>query len=262
MIAVFRIPLSKQRLAKLPPGDRRLLIVAGHSVNQITTLIKLLTLSTNHNPGHPLENKLSSAQSQVILRFLFGALAETWEYLRKQHRLQLIGLTYLPLLDTEGRKRYDVLNKQFGKSSLLHNIRNLISYHHPNDHIIDEAFKDAPTRHDWAFYASTANTNSFYLASDLMISTAVMRRAQATGKVSTRKGTEKVFKRVMDETINVANNLVEFLLFLMEAIYGKHIDIRHLSPRTGSGMSCQSLTDLRFPFSSNRIRHSRPPCLP
>ena len=80
MIKVVRIQITKEQLRTLPKDERALLLLMGHALNQIAVLIKLITFSTNKDPTDPIEGRVSAAQSQVILRFLFGAVAETWEF--------------------------------------------------------------------------------------------------------------------------------------------------------------------------------------
>jgi hypothetical protein len=41
----------------------------------------------------------------------------------------------IPIMDRAGLQNYGNLNKLFGGSSLLHDIRNLVSYHHPKDDV-------------------------------------------------------------------------------------------------------------------------------
>ena len=83
MVEVFRIPISKDQLRAIPADERNLLLLASHAINQITVLRKVLIFSLNYESDSEIENTLSAGQSQTILRFLFGALAEAWEMLKR-----------------------------------------------------------------------------------------------------------------------------------------------------------------------------------
>jgi hypothetical protein len=78
VIQVFRVPISKKQLGTLPKDERALLLLMGHSLNQISVFLKLFTFSSNHDPTHPIEERVSAAQSHIILRVLFGVLLEVW----------------------------------------------------------------------------------------------------------------------------------------------------------------------------------------
>ena len=81
-----------QKLAPVDPADERnLLLLASHAVNQLSVLRKLLIFSLNYELANELENTLSAGQSQTVLRFLFGSLAETWEMLKRPTNQRLIG---------------------------------------------------------------------------------------------------------------------------------------------------------------------------
>jgi hypothetical protein len=62
MIEVYRIPISKKQLATLPKEERGLLLLMGHSLNQISVFLKLFTFSSNKDPEHPIEERISAAQ--------------------------------------------------------------------------------------------------------------------------------------------------------------------------------------------------------
>jgi hypothetical protein len=64
----------------------------------------------------------------MILRFLFGAIAEAWEMVKRPIHQKLIGHCYLPLLDPNGIVAYEALKNHFGSSNLLHRLRNTLVF--------------------------------------------------------------------------------------------------------------------------------------
>jgi CRISPR/Cas system-associated protein endoribonuclease Cas2 len=95
MIEVFRVPVSKAQLRAIPADERNLLLLASHAVNQISVLRRLVIFSSNYQSSSELENTLSAGQTQTILRFLFGALAEAWEMIKRPVNQKLIGTDYI-----------------------------------------------------------------------------------------------------------------------------------------------------------------------
>jgi hypothetical protein len=128
MIEIFRIPISKAQLRAIAADERNLLLLASHAVNQLSILRKILIFSLNYDSDSEIENTLSAGQSQTILRFLFGALAEAWEMVKRPVNQKLIGKDYIGVIEAEGVTAYNVLKQHFGESNLLHKLRNTIAY--------------------------------------------------------------------------------------------------------------------------------------
>ena len=83
MIKVYTVPITKADFRKIPSDERALVFVAGHILNQISVFMKLVRFSTSKDPPHPIEGRVSAAQSQLILRCLIGVLVEAWEFIRR-----------------------------------------------------------------------------------------------------------------------------------------------------------------------------------
>ena len=143
MIRVFRVTISKEQFRALPKDKRALILLMGHALNQIAVLLKLVTFSTNKDPEDPIEGRVSAAQSQIILRFLFGTLVEIWEFLRRPSNQKIIGL-YSPVLGTDDIEANKMLKKYFARSNLLYKLRNNFFYHYPKTNQVEEGFEAIP----------------------------------------------------------------------------------------------------------------------
>jgi hypothetical protein len=234
---IFRVPVPKAQLRAIPVSERNLLLLASHAVNQISTFSKLLFFSVHYISDMDIERTLSAAQSQTILRVLFGALAEAWEMVRRPENQKLIGERYANAIEVEGAAAYDKLKRHFGQSNLLHKLRNTIAYHHPNGDELQAAFEDVPDDEDWAWYPSETRNNSFYFASDLVISASILR-------VTGEKDTAAAFGKIMSEVVNVSNIMIDFFLYLMRAIVGRYMGTEVFSPRRGTGTMVTHAPDL------------------
>jgi hypothetical protein len=225
-VTVYRVPISKKQFQSIPSDERALLFVAGHILNQVSVFMKLVRFSTNSDPTNPIEERISAAQSQLILRCLIGVLVEAWEFIRRPMNQKIIG-TQLENIDDDGRTSYDKLKKQFGKSGLLYDLRNNFLYHNPKPAALDKAFESIPADEDWEWYLSEANTNSFYFSCELAMGYAIMG---ATGE-PLHIG---AFGTVMQEVMQAANTLPYFLMPLMKAILTKHLGEAILKPHPGT----------------------------
>jgi hypothetical protein len=238
---IFKIPITKTQLQAIPTDERNLLLLASHAVNQLSTVRKLLIFSMNYESKSDTENLLSAGQSQTILRFLLGALAEAWQMILRPINQKIIGKDYINDIGPEGVASYAELKRHFGKSNLLHKIRNTIAYHYPEAHELQAAFEDVPDDDDWTWYVARTINNSFYLASDMVISMGVIR---ATGEPDIIKS----FRTVMGVVVPISNEMTDFLLLLMRAIVARHLGKEMLSPRAGTGEKIINAPDL-FKFA-------------
>lgn len=248
MIEVFRVPVPKNTLQAIPADERNLLLLASHAVNQISVLRKVLIFSTNYESESELENTLSAGQSQTLLRLLFGALAEAWEMVRRPINQKLIGKDYAGAIEAGGVEAYEKLKTHFGNSNLLHQLRNTLAFHHPKPRELEPAFNDLAEDEDWAWYVSDTINNSFYLVSDMVISSGVRR---VTGEADYAKA----FGKVMGEVVLVSNEMTDFFLFLMRAIVARHLGADLLSPPPGSGTQiadAPNLYKVAIPFFTVR----------
>jgi hypothetical protein len=126
----------------------------------------------------------------------------------------------------------------------LHQIRNTIAHHHPSAQDLEAAFEDVPEDEDWAWYPSDTINNSFYLASDMVISAGIMR---VTGETDTTKA----FKKVIGVVTPVSNEMIDFFLFLMRAIVRRHLGEDVLRFRAGTGTKvavAPNLYEVAVPF--------------
>jgi len=164
----------------------------GHSLNQISVFLKLFTFSSNKDPIHPIEERISAAQSHIILRILFGILLESWNVICNNKTLVQ---KYMPDIDEDGQKSYETLETYFQKSSLLYKLRNNFSYHLPNAKVVEKTFNSIPENEDgWEWYLSTHNTNSFYFSSDLIMTEAYafVSGSAISGGTASKYGLEQI----------------------------------------------------------------------
>lgn len=196
-----------------------------------------MIFSLNYEFSSDLENTLSAAQSQTLLRLLFGALAEAWEMVKRPINQKLIGKDYFEDIDPAGQVAYANLKKHFGESNLLHLLRNKIAYHYPEAAELEGAFEDVPEGEDWAWYPSDTINNSFYLASDYVITSGILR---LTGETDTQKAFTKVLRMI----VPVSNDMTDFFLYVMRVIVSRHLGNAALNFQVGSGTKIENAPNL------------------
>jgi hypothetical protein len=241
MIEVYRVPISKKQLATLPKEERALLLLMGHALNQISVFLKLFTFSSNNDPENPIEERISAAQSHIILRVLFGILLEVWNVIRDN---KILVERYMPDIDTEGQTSYLELCEYFQRSSLLYKLRNTFSYHLPNAKVVEKTFNSIPEKEArWEWYLSSTNTNSFYFSSDLIMTYGILNLA------SDKTSPDAALGEVIKEVRHVANIMPYFLMPFMRAVLFKHFGQSILDPLPGiTIVDAPSLFKFWIPF--------------
>ena len=211
MIQVHVFEFTRADFQKLAVEERDMMLLAGHTLNLLGFWIKLIALTSKVETDIPFVARLNAAQSHIALRSLGGVLVEAWEWLRRPNSQLLIGKKYLPLLEDAPQQSYRDLNKAFGKSGLLHNIRNGFSYHYPDTATLEASFAAIPPEDDFQWYVTNENTSSFYFGCAAMIDYGMIGLA---GESDPNIG----LKRILNETITVGNAMADFLGGLLAAM--------------------------------------------
>jgi hypothetical protein len=123
MLDILRLPMPKETLAKMTPDERSLFLLLGYASNQVNVLWKLVIIATNNTPNDYIEQRVSGAQTQILVRLTIGAMWEAWLLVERGFVKSTIGRDYVPLLDTPSREALDRLKKRFA-SSPISTIRN------------------------------------------------------------------------------------------------------------------------------------------
>jgi hypothetical protein len=93
MLEVLRLPMTKEVLGKMTPEERSLFLLLGYASNQVNALWKLVIIATNDAPEHPVEQRVSGAQTQIFVRLTIGAMREAWllvETLSRRRKMRAV----------------------------------------------------------------------------------------------------------------------------------------------------------------------------
>jgi hypothetical protein len=197
----------------LPKEERAVVLVSGHILNQIGVLLKLVRFSFSRDPANTVEAHASGMQTQILLRFLIAVLSETCVYCEKHETLID---SYLSDMHVEGQNAYEMVKAAGDKKGFLRKLRNNYLYHYPNDKNLEKAFRRTPEDEPWEWYLASTNTSSMYFSSELVLGNALMGE---TGE-PTDLG---AFGVVMTKAQEMANNVPDFLMRLIEAIFKRHL---------------------------------------
>src|SRR5262249_20533743 len=156
-------------------------------------------------PTIQLVDHVEAGQVMILLRILVGKLHEAWEFFRKRVLSNsALSRKYLPVLEQEATTAIDDLKKHFRRGGPLTRIRNKFSFHYEDeDDLIEASFQRLPPDEVWEFYFSKTVGNSFYYASELVVTSGVLTLMDenAGGDTNAR------FARLCGLTIDVSRQM-------------------------------------------------------
>jgi hypothetical protein len=199
----YRLDLTKQRLAAMPATERQALLLLGHATNEIN-LFQKLTMMVRKEDAHTIVTRCENGQILILMRALIGKLHEAWELFKKRIQADAeLRTKYLDKLSPEARARVERLNQHFGSGSPLTAIRNQLAFHYTDKtERVEDSFQHLAETEAWEFYLSETVGNSFYWASELVITVGAIRLVNPHAQ-----GGHEPFAPLADITIDVAGDM-------------------------------------------------------
>jgi hypothetical protein len=154
---------------------------------------------------------------------LIGKLHEAWELFRiRVLNNKTVAAKYFPHLTTEGQTALNDLKRHFGKGSSLTGIRNKLAFHYKDqDDLVEENFHRLDDAEPWEFYLSKTVGNSFYYASELIITASMInlvRSEEGASKLRDSRSDASAFEQLCDMSILVSRQITELFGQLMAEI--------------------------------------------
>jgi hypothetical protein len=256
-ISVHRVSVSKDALASLPAGERNLLFLAGHVLNELNSLNKVFTWCLH---GHPEESrsKLNSlaqgVQALVYARTLAGKVSEAWEALKKAYFRSKLAVQLRPLLHADAVEALASLKIYFGRSNPINRVRNSFAFHY-SSRALGEHWEDAVQ--DGPFEAVFGGTigNNLHLGAEIVANAALLR---SVGKDSAEQNLQIFFEDVQSMANNMTTLLEGVTMLITERALGKTIRSA-ASPEPV--VVTQSYSEVSVPYFCRPDRESANPML-
>ena len=216
MIEVTQFHFSKADFAGMPSAERALVFLAGQTVNQVNVWLKLIRLSSSFESASEVENKLSAAQTHILLRALFGTLHEAWVWQKRKDMGKLIE-KYWCNLPRASQDAHKTLSKSLGGRGMIAALRNGYSFHSPTTAVLDKTFYDMPENEDWSWYITNEHSNSLMFSCETVLGYGV---AVEGNGVDLNDG----FSKVLSGVIGVANAMNEFMTELVTLVLCSNLE--------------------------------------
>jgi len=240
--------LTKERLSQLQPDTRSLLLLLGHASNEIIVLQKLFLMVPKGRSKSHLVNIVDAGQGFILMRLLCGKLHEAWELMTvRVLQNKTVSSKYLDALAPEGKEALEALKKHFGKSSPLTKIRKQLAFHYSDKTgIIEESFKALPAEHPWEFFLSDTHANTFYYASELVVTSAAMSLISPLQPDASGEYTQERLGAFLDIPIEVSNLTMRLFNHLITAIFD--VDMPDIGGEETDIGPVAKIADVPLPF--------------
>ena len=116
MIQVYRIPIPKDYLLKLPKEERVCLLQLGYMANQVLMFEKLLIFATTLDSKNEVEQYTTGVQTQMLVRLAVSAVFESLRVVQRLFVESKIGNDYKDKLDKKGSDALAYLKKLLGQA--------------------------------------------------------------------------------------------------------------------------------------------------
>jgi hypothetical protein len=237
--------MTKEILEQMNADERSAFLLLGYASNQVNLYWKLVIIATNNTPDDPVEQRVSGAQTQILVRATIGAMWEAWRLVETRFLSSKLGKDYVPLLDTPSRQALDRLKKTFA-SGVLSKIRNSYAYHHPTNEQMEAAFQSAVANNDgedidWSIFFNRALLNTCFFVSDFVLVHGIANEMKEANL-------NDAHRKLLGDLAHTANDLSEFTFGFAKAIFQKYISKTELVMTVVAKISdAPNIDDARIP---------------
>lgn len=221
-MGVYKTVLTKRQLASMPSEDRKLFLVLGNVVNEVSLLQKLMAMRRRTVAPSKAVEIVENGQVTILMRVLVGKLHEAHRFFQScvqgdralRERYRIAG-------DWEGKALLKQLNSKFGTLSLLTRMRNKLSFHYVDeDGLVEASFQALPEDEEWSMYLGDVVANSFYQMSEMVVMRAAIDMVDLEPVEGERIEASKL-PVLLDEVLEVAGIVMELSQMLMVAVLDK-----------------------------------------
>jgi len=208
VLVLNTLQLPRDRLAAMPANERGVLLLFGHISNEINLISKVSYFALQTYIGQK-EPVLAAQFCQCLLfeRLWAGKVHEAWVRFKDQFEADpAIRSKYMQKLEERCGDAEKRINKYFGKTNMITELRNSLAFHYPDSQELEESFQTLSGQRVWYWYIPEGQepTNTFFHASEIAAAVATFR---TTNLDSFSAAAKKVFDEVM-EISNLVNKVI------------------------------------------------------
>lgn len=174
-VKIVQLKMTKEQLVGLGPAKSRLLLLCGHAINELMTLLRLVSMSGASEEADFVTQKVATGRGYVLLRILLGKVWECHELIRRRVLSHPEARLLLPELAEQARAALERCKRRLGQANSLAEVRDQHAFHYPGDQVIDSALQKLPDDDPLYFFLCDEHQDgTFYDASEVLFQSAVM----------------------------------------------------------------------------------------
>lgn len=170
---LHKVNLSREQLDRIPPVERRLLVLIAHAANEIGALSKLFHFAAGSASDSGVLGQAENAQALVLARAVTGSIYEFWQLLQTSFFGPALSKHYEPELDAEALAALQSLKRYFAHDNIIVTIRNKFAYHYSPDQV-DAGYAALTEDDPLQIYLAQHNANTFYAFGDTIVGRAML----------------------------------------------------------------------------------------
>jgi hypothetical protein len=213
-LEIYKIGLTKEDITSLPANERVFLIYAGHALNELNILCRMIVFAMPERRGEA-ERQFMVIQSMMLMRILAGKMHEMWVLFNRIYYKSKLALALKGQICAEAELALKTLKDYFSKQAAsISIVRNKHAFHYDIAQV-DAGLAKLPTKATLDIYFNEKSANTIYGFADSVINSAVTAGIDFESH-------NRAFEILMTDTQVVAKSFQ----VVLEEIIGKIIDNR------------------------------------
>lgn len=210
---IYPLQIPKALLDAAPENERILYLMAGQLANDLNILSNLAIIVMNPVSGHEIFARARTATTMLFLKLLAGKVNEGWKLFGQ--KLSPLYPKYEADFDDAAKQRLDELKKYFGKSNVVHIVRNKAGFHSDTE-LISRGYASFPDTEVFVDYFSETPGHCLYFSAELI---SVVGMTHVINESDWRMG----LTRIADEICGIAERLGRLLIEYMRVFLEKYL---------------------------------------
>lgn len=220
-LKIHKIELTKEEILSLPENERVFLVYAGHALNELNVLCRMIVFSMPIRRGEG-ERQLMVGQSQLLIRLLAGKLHEIWVMFGKTFYKSKLAASMECNLSEAGTTALVNLKRYFAKTGAsVTAVRHAHAFHYDLEQV-DQGLAKLGPKMALDIYFDETSANTFYGFADNILNSAVVAKIDSQDHA-------KAFKTLLFDTEDVSKSFQQVLEDVMSVIIKLRLGHRFVS---------------------------------
>ena len=209
-ISLSRYSFHKDALLSAPKEERHLFLLAGHLLNELAILFRLLSGSLQYESEDKTLDMGSLATQMSTILYFISKVSEGWELVNERFTSSIQG-KYFPDFPDENKQSHKRLEDYFkSRKSFIQKARNNFGFHnHDDQFLLLEAFNRFPGEEFYIFVSESPGLCLFHV-SEVAIGMGLVRIVNEN--ITTIDEYRQAYQRLIRDTVDVHKYLQDVLL--------------------------------------------------